>query len=221
MRLAIVGASKGIGRDIQQPLRDLFGYDVTALPRDWMPPEYCQALLLCQRYRGPDDWFGDFHTTLTRTKDLCEWAGAHMTQGSIVLMASVAGVSVEEEQPVSYHVAKAGMLAMMRYYAKTLAPNVRVNAIIPGLTIKPEARDFYQAHPELERLYEAVTPMRRTCSVVDLAEAVEYLVRSPYVNGVELPVDGGIRLTSPWALARKITPAVKDLQVTQRAVTHV
>lgn len=220
--VVIVGASKGIGRDIQPHLLKL-GHDVSSAKRDDRGvgiPSDATGLLLCQRFRGEgDDWNGEINASLTWTKRIAEWA-AHSQVSSVVVMASVAAVSVEEEQPVSYHACKAALVEMVKYYAVTLAPRIRVNAIIPGLTIKPEARGFYDSHPELEALYSTCTPMGRTCHVEDLANAVDFLIgpKSSYITGQTLVVDGGISLRSPWALARKVTPSVQGLQVTQRAM---
>ncbi len=234
MRLAIVGASKGIGRDVQPRLREL-GHEVTALRRyvfpldsgvDGQPTLNPSSVLLCQRYRGDmDQWLGEIEVSLKITTRIFEQIVERPSViNSVVVMASVAAVSVEEEQPVSYHACKAALVEMVKYYAVTLGPQkIRVNAIIPALTIKPEARAFYDSHPELEALYKDITPLGRMGTVEDIAHLVDFLIsdRSSYLTGQTITLDGGISLRSPWALARKITPAVKDLQVTQRAVTHV
>jgi NAD(P)-dependent dehydrogenase (short-subunit alcohol dehydrogenase family) len=221
--LVIVGASKGIGRDVQPTLREA-GHSVTSLFRHanvWHAPMMCDALLLCQRFRGDDDWDGELDVSLTKTKRIMEWADRFMRGGSIVVMASVAGVSVEEEQPVSYHAAKAALIEMVKYYAVTLGPKqIRVNAIIPGLTIKFEARTFYDAHPELEATYRDITPLGRMGTVQDIANLVDFLItdKSSYLTGQTITLDGGIGLRSHWALARRVNPKLRELQVTQRKV---
>jgi len=208
---------------VQAPLA-MMGHYVSVLARDEAPGYYAMpvdAMLLCQRYRGPDEWAGELATSLTRSKQLLEWAGENMDGGSIVVMASVSGVSVEEEQPVSYHACKAALIEMVKYYAVTLGPKqIRVNAIIPGLTIKPEARGFYDANPELEALYTDITPLGRMGTVEDIANLVDFLIseKSSYLTGQTITLDGGIGLRSHWAVARRVTPALRDLQVTQRAV---
>jgi NAD(P)-dependent dehydrogenase (short-subunit alcohol dehydrogenase family) len=220
--LVIVGASKGIGRDVQPYLRKV-GHTVTPLQR-WAMPTEADALLLCQRYRGEDEWHGELSTSLTRSKALFEWAEDHMVNGSVVVMASVAAVSVEEEQPVSYHACKAALIEMVKYYAVTLgAQGTRVNAIIPGLTIKPEARRFYTAHPQLEATYRDITPLGRMGTVEDIAHLVDFLIseKSSYLTGQTITLDGGIGLRSHWALARRVHPTLRTVQVTQRKPTHV
>jgi NAD(P)-dependent dehydrogenase (short-subunit alcohol dehydrogenase family) len=227
-RLLIVGGSTGIGRDVQPALMRA-GHQVVVAGRSWLGPEVVtpmlpdvEAVLLCQRYRGLYDWYGEYAVSLTKTKQVCEWAeGAMSPGGSIVVMGSVAGVSVEDEQPVSYHAGKAALLEMVKYYAVRLGPKgIRVNYIIPGLTIKPEAREFYDANPELEQTYEAITPLGRMGTVEDIANLVDFLIseKSSYMTGQTLTLDGGIGLRSQWNLARKVSPNLRDLNVRQKVV---
>jgi NAD(P)-dependent dehydrogenase (short-subunit alcohol dehydrogenase family) len=228
----IVGASSGIGRDIQ-PYLSAAGHDVQPFRRNH--PDYyvwTNAMVFCQRYRvgHVNDWLGEIKASLSQTKEMIEVVA---TQGafaeptapcSIVVMASVAGVSVEEEQPVSYHACKAALIEMVKYYAVTLGPKqIRVNAIIPGLTIKPEARAFYDANPELEATYGDITPLGRMGTVEDIANLVDFLIspKSSYLTGQTITLDGGIGLRSHWALARKVHPTLRTVQVTQRKPTHV
>jgi NAD(P)-dependent dehydrogenase (short-subunit alcohol dehydrogenase family) len=215
--VVIVGGSTGIGRDVQPYLRAM-GHTVDVAHRKGNL-FVSDAFLFCQRFRGDgEEWIGEFMASLNTTKAWIEYQAEHKRTASIVVMASVAAVSVEAEQPVGYHVCKAGLLAMVKYYAETLGPKIRVNAIIPGLTIKPEARAFYEANPELEATYKDITPLGRMGTVEDIANLVDFLIgpKSGYLTGQTITLDGGIGLRSHWALARKVHPTLRTVQVTQR-----
>ena len=75
---------------------------------------------------------------------------------------------------------------LTRVLARALAPDVRVCGIAPG----PVAVEAGQ-----EERRAAETVLGRIGSPEDVAEAVAYLVRAPFVTGTTLVVDGGRLLT--------------------------
>lgn len=85
-----------------------------------------------------------------------------------------------------HSVSKAGLIHLTRIQARALAPEVRVNAVAPGLVLPPEGI----TGEALEREVEA-TLLKRTGTPDDVAGAVLYLARAPYVTGQLLVVDGG------------------------------
>lgn len=86
----------------------------------------------------------------------------------------------------AHGISKAGLLALTRLSAVSLAPHIRANAVIPGLVLKPEAMP-----PERWQNLAAGTPLKRPGSAEDVARAVLYLIREPYLNGAVINVDGG------------------------------
>jgi pteridine reductase len=80
-------------------------------------------------------------------------------------------------------VSKAGLLHLTRVLARALAPAVRVNSIAPGTVLPPEDDD---AEDGSERRLVA-----RTGEPADVASALLYLVRSDFVTGENVVVDGG------------------------------
>jgi NAD(P)-dependent dehydrogenase (short-subunit alcohol dehydrogenase family) len=82
---------------------------------------YCVFL---QRYRGEgDNWMGEFETTLTATKNIVEHLVPYFSgtrDNGLVMVSSVFSQYIGDEQPISYHVAKAGLDQLMRYYALNL-----------------------------------------------------------------------------------------------------
>jgi pteridine reductase len=85
--------------------------------------------------------------------------------------------------------AKAGLLNLTYGLAQELAPAVRVNAIAPGPVLPP---------PDYTEAQNAATAKRtllgRWGRAEDVADAVVFLAKAPYITGVLLPVDGGERL---------------------------
>jgi len=181
------------------------------------------GLVLLQRYRGTgDEWAGEIATTLTATRQLLEWAGSHLEDRgggkAVVVVSSIAGVFVASEQPVSYHMAKAAVTQMVRYYAVALgSKRVRVNAISPGTIVKDESKAFYASHPDLEQLYRDIIPLGRMGTADDLAGVTQFLLsdRASFLTGQNIVLDGGVSLRSHESLARSVSP-LRDLQVSRR-----
>jgi NAD(P)-dependent dehydrogenase (short-subunit alcohol dehydrogenase family) len=80
---------------------------------------------------------------------------------------------------------------MTRLLAVSLAPDVRVNAVAPGLVDTPLTADWTQA----QQIWKERSPMRRSASPEDIAQAVAMLVASDYLTGEILLSDGGLNLT--------------------------
>lgn len=85
-----------------------------------------------------------------------------------------------------YVVSKGALRALMRVLALELAPEVRVNAVAPGTVLPPPTMS-----PDAVTRVAAQAPLARVGSAADVAEAVLYFARAPFVTGEELRVDGG------------------------------
>ncbi len=113
--------------------------------------------------------------------------------GTILNVASINGVQPAAFQGI-YSITKAGLICMTKAYAKELAPhNIRVNAILPGLT----ATDFSKAIVENEEFYNFAVqqiPLNRHAEPGELAGAALYLVSeaSSFTTGACLVCDGGM-----------------------------
>jgi pteridine reductase len=108
------------------------------------------------------------------------------TKGKVVNLADLAGL---EPWPgfVAHSVSKAGVVMLTKVLARSLAPDVTVNAIAPGAVLVPED---YSAE-ERERLVRS-TPLRRLGSPADVIAALLYLLEGgDFVTGEILVVDGG------------------------------
>lgn len=89
-----------------------------------------------------------------------------------------------------YSVAKAGLVALTRALAQEMAPQVRVNAVSPGVILWPENAAWMDE--ERRRRIVANTPLKREGEPDDIARTVAFLIQdAPYVTGQVITVDGG------------------------------
>jgi NAD(P)-dependent dehydrogenase (short-subunit alcohol dehydrogenase family) len=168
-------------------------------------------LIFCQRYRGKDnDWAGEIQVSLTATKELIEALVPRFApegDRGIVLVSSVFGERVGEGQPLSYHLGKAGINHMGKFYAVSLGrKGIRVNVVTPFTFLKEESKDFYLNNKELYALYREMVPLGRMGTAEDSANAVAFLCSpaASFINGQNLYVDGGLSVVWPETLARKL-----------------
>jgi NAD(P)-dependent dehydrogenase (short-subunit alcohol dehydrogenase family) len=168
-------------------------------------------LICLQRFKGEGDpWESELETSLSATRWMIEHLGDNFDKRAdkgIVLVSSAAGSVIADEQPVGYHVAKAGVCQMARYYAVTLGPRgVRVNAVSPGTVLKAETREYYRKHKKnFMTLFEKTVPLRRMGTADEVAQAIAFLcsARASFITGQHLLVDGGISLLSQETLLQK------------------
>jgi 3-oxoacyl-[acyl-carrier protein] reductase len=94
----------------------------------------------------------------------------------------------------AYVSAKMAAWGLIRAMAVELGPKgIRCNAVSPGMMNTPYSKDL---PIRLKQVEAASNPMRRLCTVEDVAEAVAFLCgpQALFVNGVNLPVTGGARM---------------------------
>ena len=168
-------------------------------------------VVFCQRYRGSGDpWGGELDATLTATRTAIEHLAGRFAEGAdrgIVLVSSVFGASVGDGQPVGYHVGKAGLNHMMRWYAVNLGPRgIRVNAVTPFTYLKDESKAFFLDNAPLLAAYNDMIPLGRMATTEDIADAIAFLAsdQSRYVTGHNLYVDGGLSAVWPESLMRRM-----------------
>ena len=86
-----------------------------------------------------------------------------------------------------YHAAKTALEALTRTWAVELAPEIRVNAVAPGIVL-PAETDSAESRLRWRRRI----PLGRLGTPEELAEAVCFLLGARYVTGQVLAVDGGL-----------------------------
>ncbi len=124
---------------------------------------------------------------------LAQAAAPHLrrTQGCIVNLTDLHGTDPMRDH-AAYTMAKAALEMVTRSLALELAPKVRVNAVAPGAILWPEqGKDDFARQALLAR-----TPLARTGTVDEIAEAVHWLIAgADFVTGHTLRVDGGRTLS--------------------------
>ena len=109
-------------------------------------------------------------------------------KGCIVNLLDSKVVGADDDH-VAYHLSKRMLLTLTRMMARDFAPDIRVNAVAPGLVLAPEGKD--------DRYLDALArdlPLQRHGSADDVTAAVVYLAESAFVTGQILFVDGGRHL---------------------------
>ena len=109
--------------------------------------------------------------------------------GVILNITSLAGVRPVGSS-IPYATSKAALNHLTVLLANTLGPEIRVNAVAPGLIDTPWTEDW----DDLRAAVQQLAPLRRTGTAGDVASACLSLIDSPYTTGQVLLVDGGMAL---------------------------
>jgi NAD(P)-dependent dehydrogenase (short-subunit alcohol dehydrogenase family) len=120
--------------------------------------------------------------------------------GSVVSIASIAGLRFIGKPQVAYSASKAALIHLMKTTAVIYANRgVRLNTVVPGLMYTPYIEQLairYGAGDEqlYMQMREQQVPMGRQGDAWDVANAALFLVsdEAGYVTGQEIVVDGGI-----------------------------
>lgn len=123
--------------------------------------------------------------------------------GCIVNLSSVnalAGINL-----TAYSAAKGGILSLTQLTASHYAAyGIRANAICPGTIMSESSQQFYSLYPHIEAGLRALYPAGEFGKVQDIASCALFLASddAAFINGVALPVDGGL-------LATRSVPALR------------
>jgi|UniRef100_A0A486XQX4 pteridine reductase len=103
-------------------------------------------------------------------------------------------VDIHADKPLAEHsiycMAKAALLMMTKALAKELAPAIRVNGIAPGAILWPPEHAV-TLQPQDKAAILAQIPMQQLGTPDDIAQTLLFLLRSPYITGQIIAVDGG------------------------------
>ena len=86
----------------------------------------------------------------------------------------------------SYTISKAGLYTLTKTGAMSLAPNIRVNGIAPGPTLKNKR----QTEKHFKKQYLS-TPLKKQVNVQEICNAVDFLIKNGSITGQVIAVDSG------------------------------
>ena len=140
----------------------------------------------------PEVWRRIFAVNVIGTWQVTVAAVPHLKahgDGCIVNVSSVAGHRATGSS-IPYAASKAAVSHMALLLANVLGPEIRVNAVAPGLVDTPWTADW----GDVRAFVKAQAPLQRSGRPEDIATVIVSLVTSRYVTGEVVLVDGGLHL---------------------------
>jgi 3-oxoacyl-[acyl-carrier protein] reductase len=144
----------------------------------------------------PDDVFDRVMAVNVKAPWLCMKhavpAMAKRRQGTIVNVASLAGLRASVTGGTVYTASKHALVGLTKSAAKEYAAHqVRINAVCPAFVRTPMATAV--VGDDIDR-YGATHPLGRVCEKEEVAEVVHWLCseQSSFITGAAIPVDGGV-----------------------------
>lgn len=139
-----------------------------------------------------DHWNTVMDLNLTSIFMMTKACIPHIKSGAIVNLASQAGRDGGGPGAVAYATSKGAVMTMTRGLAKELGPNIRVNALCPGMI----DTDFHNVHtPDAGRRgFEAAAPVKRQGTTDDTANLILFLASddSAFLTGTNIDINGGM-----------------------------
>lgn len=152
-----------------------------------------------------DDWYQAFDLLVMSVVRLVRESAQHLQDGDGGTIVTITSRSVKEAIPslVLSNSVRMSVIGLEKTLSKELAPDVRANAVLPAPHETPRIQELVEQGVERGEYddYEsgleargANVPLGRIGDPMELGDAVAYLSsdRSSFINGVALPVDGGM-----------------------------
>lgn len=134
---------------------------------------------------------GAFHCIRAVRQAMLDSAG-----GGIVINVSSVAAQIAQGSSIPYACSKAALDNLTVSLARTLAPEIRVNAVAPGFITGRWLENGLGANYEgAKAAFEASLPLHRVCDPVDVADCIVSLITgSKLVTGQTLLVDSGMMI---------------------------
>lgn len=141
------------------------------------------------RHLSLADWDTALNLNLRAPFLMAQRAAQRMITGGLIVNITDVGAQKAWSSYPAYTVSKAALESLTRVLARALAPDIRVNAIAPGLVL-PSAG---MPPAQWQRLVEK-TPLARTVQTDEIAATLNFLLDTPALTGQTVTVDGGYSL---------------------------
>lgn len=199
-----------------------FGGEAQALAGDVRSETYAKALVdfAIQEYNGLDIAFNNAGilgvSDLTPNVSLSEWnetIDTNLTSaflgakyqlpamlksgGSLIFTSSFVGNTIGMPQKAAYSASKAGIVGLTKALACEYGANaIRVNALLPGGTDTPMAKEFGDS-PEVIEFVNSIHALKRKALPEEIAQSALYLASdaSSFTTGTAMLVDGGVSIS--------------------------
>jgi NAD(P)-dependent dehydrogenase (short-subunit alcohol dehydrogenase family) len=134
-----------------------------------------------------DSWDRHLRTNL-RTPALLSKEFAKNTKGKNNNIINIIDQRVFKLTPFffSYTISKTGLYTLTKTTAMSLSPNIRVNGIAPGPTLKNQR----QNEKHFKKQYLA-TPLKKQVSVDEICNAVDFFIKNSSITGQIIAIDSG------------------------------
>ena len=112
----------------------------------------------------------------------------HNKKGNIINFVDTR-ITTNKSNFASYSLSKKGLWELTKMAALEFAPEIRVNAIAPGVTLPPEDRD----EEYLWNLAESI-PMKKPGGLAPILKSLDFILENDHLTGQLLFADGGENL---------------------------
>lgn len=207
-------------------IEELGSGNVLAVPTDITDPDEIEALieLTVDEFGGLDhlvtsaggppsgpflditerDWYAAYDLLVMSVVWLTKQAHPYLVDSEAGTVVNITSTSVREaiDGLVLSNAVRRGVIGLMQTQAREFAPDIRVNAVLPGSHETPRIRELveqslergeYDSYEEGLADWADGIPMERVGDPKELGDVVAFLSsdRASFVNGVALPIDGG------------------------------
>jgi 3-oxoacyl-[acyl-carrier protein] reductase len=142
------------------------------------------------------DWEAAFAANFYTAVYCSQAALKEMTgrKGWIINTSSVRGLWASGRPAImAYSMAKAALINYTSTLAKTVGPDIMVNAVAPGFVWTP---NYAAMSEELQKSFIEATILKRFITAEELADSYLFLASTTCITGQTLVVDGGFSLTT-------------------------